>query len=135
MNHNRSEKSFRFVLDTLRDLPPGLCPFQSRPPGTLRERNTSLLARQYIIHPLLVPNLIPLSPVPPIEAIGVLVIPMYRSGPPQNICHLRATTCNSIIKRWTDLLSKVFTCVAAVRTAYNEDLVVREPIIPICGTH
>ena len=45
INNIRSEESVQLVLDMLRDLFPGLCTFQFRPPGTLREQNTILMAR------------------------------------------------------------------------------------------
>ena len=65
-------------------------------PGTLYEWNTILMAHYYFCHLLLVPDFIPLSPVAPIKAIGIVVIPMYRSWPPRNIRHLRATPYNNI---------------------------------------
>lgn len=93
MKDIRSKKWFWLVLNTLCDLFPDLGSFQFGPPGTLRKRNTSLLACQNIRYSLLVPNFIPLSPVPPIVRICFVVIPMDRSWPPRNFRHLRAITC------------------------------------------
>ena len=100
MNSIPSERKCQLLLNALRHLSPGRGPFQSVLLGRLGKQNASLFSWKHGLDLLLVPNFIPLCPVPPIEAIGIEVVPMNRSGPPRNICHLRATTCNSMSKKW-----------------------------------